>query len=91
MTALAAISPVRKAVLRSDKVINYTRKTNVEAEMAQLVGEAQDPECDHCEDGSGPWDTCVKVADSLGLNSSCANCHYGSMGTRCSLRTYTGP
>lgn len=59
--------------------------------MAQLVGEVQVQECNTCEKEYGPWVECVVVSDSLGLNQSCANCHYGSSGGRCTLRQAANP
>lgn len=56
--------------------------------MAQVVGRVADRECEHCGNAAGPWVGCHTVVGLL--NGSCANCHYNNMGTRYTLRTFTG-
>ena len=67
----------------------YKRPSNIEALCAYQVGEVNEPPCTHCERGIGIYQQCVSVKDFL--NGSCANCHYNSEGTRCSLRKFTTP
>jgi hypothetical protein len=75
---------LRPLSLRSGRTTNLTRASNMEAALAQMTGQVQSVACTHCGSGNGPWEGCV-VADRS-LNSSCANCHYGSEGARCSFR-----
>ena len=77
---------VRQAVLRDqNRVLLLSCQSNREAYMAQCVGVLSAAPCVNCEKNDGPWDQCVSVAGFL--VGSCANCHYGREGTRCSLRT----
>ena len=59
----------------------------MEAFLAQIVGteHAADP-CTHCASGSGVFAQCVTVEGLF--SGSCANCHYGSEGARCSFRKF---
>ena len=84
MTALAALPRVRGIVLRPSRAVNWARGVNQEAVLAQTRGAPPPTPCASCARGAGPFTTCVVVAERLG--GSCANCHYGSEGTRCSLR-----
>jgi hypothetical protein len=84
MAALSLLAVVRAPVLRPNRTTNPARPTNLEAELGQLTGQVQVPMCTHCVGGSGPWTECVVVAGFF--LGSCANCHYGSEGHRCSLR-----
>jgi hypothetical protein len=60
-------------------------KANLEASIAYLRGELQEPECAHCsEKRSGPFRRCVVLKDYFG--GSCTNCRYNEEQTRCSLR-----
>ncbi|KAE9367799.1 hypothetical protein N431DRAFT_429112 [Stipitochalara longipes BDJ] len=86
MTALSLLAPRRVPVLRAGRATNQTRGSNLEAELGQFVGQVQTPGCTHCARGFGVWTVCVAVPGFL--NGSCANCHYGSEGKRCSLRKY---
>jgi hypothetical protein len=85
MTRLAAHVPVRLPQIREGRTVTTTRPTNMEALMGQMVGSEHvaDP-CMHCTAGSGVWTECITV-DGM-FTGSCANCHYGSEGTRCSFR-----
>lgn len=76
---------IRRPLLRDNKrkLLLY-RQSNREAYLAQSVGRLSAAPCGHCEKEKGPWDQCV-VVDGF-LVGSCANCHYGGEGTRCSLR-----
>jgi len=61
-----------------------SRAQNVEAALAQARGTVAAQPCASCVRGGGPFIECVVVAGQLG--GSCANCHYGSEGARCSFR-----
>jgi hypothetical protein len=88
MGALALLPPRRRPVLRAGRTTNPTRPSNLEAELGQIVGQARNLRpCVHCIRGQGVWTVCVVVAGFFG--GSCANCHYGSEGARCSLRKYS--
>jgi hypothetical protein len=84
MATLYAVAPVRTPVVRLDRAVNLSRSINLEACYGQATGQIQAVPCTHCASGSGPWTECVVVAGSFW--GSCANCHYSSMGSRCSLR-----
>lgn len=72
----------RDAILRVGAApLVYTRTSNVEAELAQMVGEERSPACRHCRRGNGKWAACITVPDYL--RGACANCWYGSSGKRC--------
>jgi hypothetical protein len=83
---LAALPPLRVPVLRPGRTSNPARPSNLEAEFGQATGQVRVPGCTHCVGGSGVWTECVVVAGFFG--GSCANCHYGSEGGRCSFRMY---
>jgi hypothetical protein len=87
MTALSALVIVRNPDLRLDRTLNTTRPSNLEALLGQTVGQVNAVQCGHCQAGSGLWTECVSVAGFF--SGSCANCHYGSEGARCSLRKYS--
>jgi hypothetical protein len=59
---------------------------NEEAYLAQERGEVAQRGCSHCrkKKPSGPFESCVFVEGEL--KWSCANCHYGGNGVRCSFR-----
>jgi hypothetical protein len=60
-------------------------KANLEASLAYLRGELQEPECIHCsKKNSGPFRRCIVVKGLVG--GSCTNCRYNEEQTRCSLR-----
>jgi hypothetical protein len=60
-------------------------KANLEASIAYLRGELQEPECIHCsKENSGPFRRCIVVKGLFG--GSCTNCRYNEEQTRCSLR-----
>lgn len=86
MTALSLLAAQRTPVLRPGRTTNPARPANLEAELGQVTGQVSVPGCTHCAGGSGVWTVCVVVAGFFG--GSCCNCHYGSEGARCSLRTY---
>jgi hypothetical protein len=86
---LAALPPLRVPVLRPGRTSNPARPSNLEAEFGQATGQVRVPRCTHCAGGSGVWTECVVVAGFFG--GSCANCHYGSEGGRCSFRMYNQP
>ncbi|PMD26943.1 hypothetical protein NA56DRAFT_641570 [Hyaloscypha hepaticicola] len=88
MDALALLPPRRRPVLRAGRTTNPTRPSNLEAELGQIVGQARNLRpCIYCTRGQGVWTVCVVVPGFF--RGSCANCYYGSEGTRCSLRSAT--
>jgi hypothetical protein len=84
MAALSLLAPRRVPVLRPGRTTNPARPANLEAKLGQFTGQVHASGCTHCAGGSGVWTVCVVVAGFFG--GSCANCHYGSEGARCSLR-----
>lgn len=56
--------------------------TNIEALVAQTVGDVNQMECQECVAGNGPFTSCVsinRIASSAALRSTmpcCANCHF---------------
>jgi hypothetical protein len=84
MVSLTGLVAVRFPILRPGRTINTARPTNLEALLGQMTGQVNSSKCTHCAGGSGRWSACVSVPGFFG--SSCANCHYGSEGRRCSLR-----
>lgn len=86
MIGLSALVPARVPVLRSGRTLNITRPANMEALLGQYTGQVNAAACTHCAGGAGSWTECVSVPGFFG--GSCASCHYGSEGSRCSLRTY---
>ena len=88
MLSLSLLAPRRVPVLRPGRTTNRAaRPANLEAELGQFTGQVHASGCTHCAGGSGTWTVCVVVAGFFG--GSCANCHYGSEGARCSLRKYS--
>jgi hypothetical protein len=65
--------------------LTLTRMGNREALLAQSVGALSPSACGLCTKRKGPWTECVVAAGYL--NDSCANCHYGAGGAKCSLRS----
>lgn len=61
----------------------------MEAALAQARGRVAGQPCASCVRGGGPFTECVVVAGQL--SGSCANCHYGSEGARCSFRACKQP
>lgn len=90
MGVLSAM-PVQRAAtdrptrIQAGQLPDLTRKTNLEAYLGQMVGQISVASCTHCTNNHGPWTLCVTVPGQF--IGSCANCHFGSQGTRCSLRT----
>jgi hypothetical protein len=66
------------------EIVLDKRAVNQEAAMAQLRGQVCADACEHCKKGSGPFESCVVLRGFF--KGSCANCHYGSEGKRCSFR-----
>ncbi|KAI2464459.1 hypothetical protein F4781DRAFT_412881 [Annulohypoxylon bovei var. microspora] len=60
--------------------------SNPEAAYAAIVGTILPPEhaCKSCKAKQGPFRNCIVVPGYL--NGSCAGCHYGNSGSRCSHR-----
>lgn len=68
------------------RTVNLTaRAANVESALAQARGVVAAQPCTSCARGGGPFSECVVLAGQL--LGSCANCHYGSEGARCSFRS----
>jgi hypothetical protein len=87
MGRLVTVAPVRAATVRDGRVEILNRNGNIEALMAQRTGTAHpNRPCLHCAGGAGVWTECVTVNGLFG--GSCANCHYGSEGARCSFRKF---
>ena len=86
MVALFRMPTQRAPAPRQGRMVTTARASNLEAYYGQYTGKVNVPECTHCAGGSGPWTLCVSVAGHF--RGSCANCHYGSEGARCSLRKY---
>jgi hypothetical protein len=84
MYMLSAMPPVRTAEIRNGRTLTTTRPSNLEALLGQIVGQVNSVRCTHCAGGAGVWSECVSVPGFFGM--SCSNCHYGSEGSRCSLR-----
>jgi hypothetical protein len=84
ITALAQMPSARAAEQRTTKALDLQRNSNRESYLAQCIGAVQTAPCKSCNKGQGPWKDCVVVPGFL--NGSCANCHFGGEGTRCSLR-----
>ena len=74
----------REPVKRDSRVLRLDRMTNYEAALAQIVGTVNSRPCGNCSKGNGPFVLCVSRPGVF--NESCANCHYNSLGKRCSLR-----
>ena len=87
MTALAALAPARNPTTRPGRNIRLNRDANIEANLAQIIGQVNIPECAHCARRNGVFVLCVSAAGQL--SGSCANCHYNNEGVRCSLREYS--
>jgi hypothetical protein len=78
---------VRELQLRAGATLKGLEKgkANLEASLAYLRGELQEPECIHCsKKNSGPFRRCIVVKGLVG--GSCTNCRYNEEQTRCSLR-----
>lgn len=90
MGILSTMPVQRAAANRAGRhVPNLSRGTNIEAIFGQIVGQVSPWPCTHCAGNHGPWTLCITVPGYF--TGSCANCHFGSQGRRCSLRTYTAP
>jgi hypothetical protein len=84
-TGLARLPALRRPELRPARgVPNLTRMGNREAILAQSVGAPAPSPCGLCTKNGGPWTSCVVAAGFL--RGSCANCHYGGSGVKCTLR-----
>lgn len=64
--------------------INLQDPQNAEAVLMQMQGHDVVDPCGCCERGGAVLQGCV-VGDGFG-KGECANCHYGSRGTKCSFR-----
>jgi hypothetical protein len=82
---LARLPTLRRPELRPARgVPNLTRMGNREAVLAQSVGAPAPSPCGLCAKNGGPWTSCIVAAGFL--RGSCANCHYGGSGVKCTLR-----
>lgn len=83
--------PTIRAVRTRREVLLEGRAQNQEAIIAHSVGELLAPTagCDSCRRGNGPFFGCVVVPGLF--YGSCAGCHFGSHGTRCSFRRRKNP
>jgi len=84
--ALSALPVVCQAILRPGKAFKMGRPWNEEAWLGQERGTEQTGtnQCSHCTRVFGTLTTCITVMGQFG--PSCANCHYKSEGSRCSIR-----
>ena len=83
---LAAQPALRRPETRAAQgALNLDRMGNREAFLAQASGNIVPSACGLCAKRKGPWKDCVVATGYLG--GSCANCHYGAGGTKCSLRS----
>ena len=85
-TTLAALPLLRAPVPRPGRNPHKNCSANLEAWLGQVTGQVQALGCRHCVSGFGQWTLCVTVAGHFG--GSCANCHYGDKGRRCSFRKW---
>src|SRR3981081_2159846 len=83
MTTLAALAPARNPTTRPGRNTRLNRDANIEANLAQITGQVNIPECAHCARRNGVFVLCVAAARQL--SGSCANFHYNNEGVRCSL------
>jgi Protein of unknown function (DUF3716) len=84
-TGLAAQPALRRPETRAAQgALNLDRMGNREAFLVQASGNAVPSACGLCAKRKGPWTECVVATGYLG--GSCANCHYGAGGSKCSLR-----
>src|SRR3981081_3291993 len=87
MNALAALAPARHSTTHPGCNTRLNRDANIEANLAQITGQVNVPECTHYARRNGVFVLCVSAAGQL--SGSCANCHYNNEGVRCSLREYS--
>ena len=87
MTALAALPPARNPTTRPGRNTRLNRDANIEANLAQITGQVNVPECTYCARKYRVFALCVSAPGYL--SRSCANCHYNNGGVRCSLREYS--
>jgi hypothetical protein len=81
---LARLPALHRPKLRPARgVPNLTRMGNREAVLVQSVGAPASSPCGLCLKNGGPWTSCVVAAGFL--RGSCANCHYGGSGVKCTL------
>ncbi|KAJ5781311.1 hypothetical protein N7457_006471 [Penicillium paradoxum] len=57
---------------------------NIEAFLIQTVGDVAEFPCVQCANQFGPMVLCVSLPDTPSA-VSCANCHFGGLGSRCSF------
>ena len=89
---LLAQKPRKRKIQLPDNEANYTRLQNVEAYIAQEVGNVQKVPCVNCAGGHGQFkgkgnDCCV--TNKGFFKGACAGCHHGTGGKRCTFCKYT--
>lgn len=81
---LAAEAALREPTQRRvDQKLNIERRSNVEALLAHMTGQAAPKPCKNCHKGHGPWTQCV-VYDGQ-MCGSCTNCWFNASGSRCTF------
>ncbi|PTB41398.1 hypothetical protein M441DRAFT_138803 [Trichoderma asperellum CBS 433.97] len=81
---LAAETALREPTQRRvDQKLNIERRSNVEALLAHMTGQAAPKPCKNCHKGHGPWTQCV-VYDGQ-MCGSCTNCWFNASGSRCTF------
>lgn len=82
---LLELPPTRKVEYRdTNKALGLSNPRAAEAVVAQSVGTLATPACDRCEKKYGNFTECIVVAGYF--HEACANCQFGHVGLKCSLR-----
>ena len=68
---------------RTDQKLNLERRSNVEALLAHVSGQAPARQCKNCHKGHGPWTECIVYEGQM--CGSCTNCWYNASGSRCTF------
>lgn len=68
---------------RTDQKLNLDRRSNVEALLAHVSGQAPPKQCKNCHKGHGPWTECIVYEGQM--CGSCTNCWYNASGSRCTF------
>lgn len=66
------------------RTILYSRTYNVESVLMQITGNEVETPCERCDRKVGPYIRCV-IPQGADATTPCANCHYNSMGNKCSF------
>lgn len=61
------------------------KAANAESGLMTVTGEKMEiqDECDHCQEGRGPWTRCAVVRGPAGEGLACNNCHQLGRVSRC--------